>query len=280
MVNAFNSPPRATIEDKDFSKQVDKYTKRLTNFIKKQPKKKLLKVRSRRATVESRSVAPPHRTEYISTRLEQMTDDLKRKNFEADKRLRNRVHLAQKRMREEQRQLLNYNSNNETLTRDAKRRAKVMQTKWKKQNENLNTRKRKNDLENAKQIEYKKKFLNMAQKLNDQLHSRLVSKSDKIQNVVLSRNNSDPINLKPFKNGEIILSTGKPGQYFSLNSFEKLLKRQKTQYQNTGVRKVEEIKSLAENNRSKNTIVYKMNPLNRQAIHAKNVKFVRAVIKK
>ena len=155
-----------------------------------------------------------------------------------------------------------------------------MQTKWKKQNENLNTRKRKNDLDNEKQIEYKKKFLNMTQKLNDQLHSRLVSKSDKIQNVVLSRNNSDPINLKPFKNGEIILSTGKPGQYFSLNSFEKLLKRQKTQYQNTGVRKVEEIKSLAENNRSKNTIVYKINPLNRQAIHAKNVKFVRAVIKK
>ena len=120
----------------------------------------------------------------------------------------------------------------------------------------------------------------MTQKLNDQLHSRLVSRSDKIQNVVLSRNNSDPINLRPFKNGEIILTTGKPGQYFSLNSFEKLLKRQKTQHQNTGVRKVEEIKSLAENNRSKNTIVYKMNPLNRQAIHAKNVKFVRAVIKK
>ena len=280
MVNEFNSPPRATNENKDFSKQVVKYTKRLTNFIKKQPKKKLLKVRSRRATVESRSVAPPHRTEYTITRLEKMTNDLKSKNFEAEKRQRKRVHLAQKRMREEQRRLLNYNSNNETLTREAQRHAKVMQTKWKKQNENLNTRKRKNDLDNEKQIEYKKKFLNITQKLNEQLHSRLVSKSDKIQNVVLSRNNSDPINLKPFKNGEIILSTGKPGQYFSLNSFEKLLKRQKTQHQNTGVRKVEEIKSLAENNRSKNTIVYKMNPLNRQAIHAKNVKFVRAVIKK
>lgn len=280
MVNAFNSPPRATKEDKDFSKQVDKYTKRLTNFIKKQPKKKLLKVRSRTATVESRGIAPPHITEYTITRLEKMTNDLKSKNFETEKRQRNRVRLAQKRMREEQRQLFNYNSNNETLTREAKRRAKVMQTKWKKQNENLNTRKRKNDLDNEKQIEYKKKFLNMTQKLNDQLHSRLVSRSDKIQNVVLSRNSSDPINLKPFKNGEIILSTGKPGQYFSLNSFEKLLKRQKTQHQNTGVRKVEEIKSLAENNRSKNTIVYKMNPLNRQAIHAKNVKFVRAVIKK
>ena len=280
MVNAFNSPPRATSKNKDFDKQVDKYTKRLTNYIKKQPMKKLLKLRSRAATVESRGIAPPHVTEYTITRLEKMTNDLKSKNFEAEKRLRSRVHLAQKRMREEQRQLLNYNSNNETLTRDAKRRAKVMQTKWKKQNENLNARKRKNDLGNEKQIEYKKKFLNMTKKLNDQLHSRLVSRSDKIQNVVLSRNNSDPINLKPFKNGEIILSTGKAGQYFSLNSFEKLLKRQKTQQQNTGVRKVEEIKSLAENNRSKNTIVYKMNPLNRQAIHAKNVKFVRAVIKK
>ena len=280
MVNAFNSPPRATSKNKDFDKQVDKYAKRLTNYIKKQPMKKLLKVRSRAATVESRGVAPPHITDYITTRLEKMTNELKSKNFEAEKRLRNRVHLAQKRMREEQRQLFNYNSNNETLTRDAKRRAKVMQIKWKKRNENLNTRKRKNDLDNEKQIEYKKKFLNMTQKLNDQLHSRLVSRSDKIQNVVLSRNSSDPINLKPFKNGEIILSTGKPGQYFSLNSFEKLLKRQKTQQQNTGVRKVEEIKSLAENNRSKNTIVYKINPLNRQAIHAKNVKFVRAVIKK
>ena len=81
MVNAFNSPPRATKEDKDFSKQVDKYTKRLTNFIKKQPKKKLLKVRSRRATVESRGIAPPHITEYTVTRLEKMTNDLKSKNF-------------------------------------------------------------------------------------------------------------------------------------------------------------------------------------------------------
>ena len=102
MVNAFNSPPRATKEDKDFSKQVDKYTKRLTNFIKKQPKKKLLKVRSRRATVESRGIAPPHITEYTVTRLEKMTNDLKSKNFETEKRLRNRVHLAKKRMREEQ----------------------------------------------------------------------------------------------------------------------------------------------------------------------------------
>ena len=35
MVNAFNSPPRAKKEDKDFSKQEVKYTKILTNFIKK-----------------------------------------------------------------------------------------------------------------------------------------------------------------------------------------------------------------------------------------------------
>ena len=102
MVSAFNSPPSATKEDKDFSKQVDKYTKRLTNFIKKQPKKKLLKVRSRRATVESRGIAPPHITEYTVTRLEKMTNDLKSKNFETEKRLRNRVHLAKKRMREDQ----------------------------------------------------------------------------------------------------------------------------------------------------------------------------------
>lgn len=31
-----------------FSKEVDKYTKRLTNFIKKQPKKKLIEIRSRK----------------------------------------------------------------------------------------------------------------------------------------------------------------------------------------------------------------------------------------
>ena len=86
-----------------------------------------------------------------------------------------------------------------------------------------------------------------------------------------------------FKNDEIILSTGKPGQYFSLNSFEKLLKRQKTREyvnNNTGVRTVGEIKSLAKNNKSKNVIVYKKNPLNRQQIQAKNVKFVRVVINK
>ena len=132
-------------------------------------------------------------------------------------------------------------------------------------------------------ITYKKKFLNMTKKLNDQLHSRLVSRSNKIQKVVLSKNNSDPITHTPFKNDEIILSTGKPGQYFSLNSFEKLLKRQKTREyvsNNTGVRTVGEIKSLAKNNKSKNVIVYKKNPLNRQQIQAKNVKFVRVVINK
>ena len=123
----------------------------------------------------------------------------------------------------------------------------------------------------------------MTKKINDQLHSRLVSRSDKIQKVVLSKNNSDPITHTPFKNDEIILSTGKPGQYFSLNSFGKLLKRQKTREyvnNNTGVRTVGEIKSLAKNNKSKNVIVYKKNPLNRQQIQAKNVKFVRVVINK
>ena len=277
MVNAFNSPPRATNENKDFSKQVDKYTKKLKKHIKNLPKEKLLKIRKKKKLT--------NRNHYAQ--LENMTSQIKNlhNKLKPKKRHLDRLHLAQKRMREQHIQLSNRNwselLNSGTLPREEIKKARVLQTKVKKQNGNINMRIKIKGLGSEKNFAYQKKFLNMTKKLNEQLHSRL-SRSD-IQNVVLSRNTSDPINLKPFKNGEIILSTGKPGQYFSLNSFEKLLKRQKTKYlhnNNTGVRKVEEIKSLAKNNRSKNVIVYKKNPLNRQEIRAKNVKFVRVVLNK
>ena len=278
MINAFNSPPRATKEDKDFSKQVDKYTKRLTNFIKKQPKAKLLKIRKKKKVI--------NRNHY--TQLENMTSRVKtlHNKLKPKKRQTDRLQLAQKRMREEHirltRRTMSDLFNNETLPREEKKQARILQTKVEKQNGNINMRLKIKGLGSEKNMAYQKKFLNMTKELNDQLHSRL-SRSDKIQNVVLSRNTSDPITHNPFKNGEIILSTGKPGQYFSLNSFQKLLKRQKTHYlhnNNTGVRTTGEIKSLAKNNRSKNVIVYKKNPLNRQEIRAKNVKFVRVVLNK
>jgi len=278
MVNAFNSPPRATNENKDFSKQVDKYTKKLKNHIKKLSKENLLNIRKKKKLTNNRN-------HYAQ--LENMTSQIKNlhNKLKPKKRHLDRLHLAQKRMREQHIQLSNRNwselFNSRTLPREEIKKARVLQTKVKKQNGNINMRIKIKGLGPEKNFAYQKKFLNMTKKLNEQLHSRL-SRSD-IQNVVLSRNSSDPITYKPFKNGEIILSTGKPGQYFSLNSFEKLLKLQKTKYlhnNNTGVRKVEEIKSLAKNNRSKNVIVYKKNPLNRQEIRAKNVKFVRVVLNK
>ena len=265
--------------NKYFSKEVDKYTKILTNFIKKQPKKKILKMRSKKKVL-------PSNTNVILryTQLEQMANNLKNKNFESEKRQRDGLYLAQKENRKKRKYLIDsYGPQSSITSRSIKKKLRKADTEFMKESLNMNLMKSRNDMVNDKMITYKKKFLNMTKKLNDQLHSRLVSRSDKIQKVVLSKNNSDPITRTPFKNGEIILSTGKPGQYFSLNSFENLLKRQKTrQYvsNNTGVRTVGEIKSLAKNNKSKNVIVYKKNPLNRQQIQAKNVKFVRVVINK
>ena len=265
--------------NKYFSKEVDKYTKILTNFIKKQPKKKILKMRSKKKVL-------PSNTNVILryTQLEQMANNLKNKNFESEKRQRDGLYLAQKENRKKRKYLRDsYGPQSSITSRSIKKKLRKADTEFMKESLNMNLMKSRNDMVNDKMITYKKKFLNMTKKLNDQLHSRLVSRSDKIQKVVLSKNNSDPITRTPFKNGEIILSTGKPGQYFSLNSFENLLKRQKTrQYvsNNTGVRTVGEIKSLAKNNKSKNVIVYKKNPLNRQQIQAKNVKFVRVVINK
>lgn len=262
-----------------FSKEVDKYTKRLTNFIKKQPKKKLLEIRSRK-----KQIPPPTNNSVLRyTQLETMANNLKNKNFESEKKQRDRLYLAKRQNRDRKMGAIIDPPSGDFGSRAHKRRKGEAQIKFMKESVNMNLMKSKNDMYNDKMIIYKKKFLNMTKKLNDQLHSRLVSRSDKIQKVVLSKNNSDPITRTPFKNGEIILSTGKPGQYFSLNSFENLLKRQKTrQYvsNNTGVRTVGEIKSLTKNNKSKNVIVYKKNPLNRQQIQAKNVKFVRVVIDK
>jgi hypothetical protein len=268
-----------SINSKDFSKEVDKYTKILTNFIKKQPKKKILKMRSEKKVLPS-----PNNSVLRYTQLEQMANNLKNKNFESEKRQRDALYLAQKENRKKRKYLRDsYGPQSSITSRSIKKKLRKADTEFMKESLNMNLMKSRNDMANDKMISYKKKFLNMTKKLNDQLHSRLVSRSDKIQKVVLSKNNSDPITRTPFKNGEIILSTGKPGQYFSLNSFENLLKRQKTrQYvsNNTGVRTVREIKSLAKNNKSKNVIVYKKNPLNRQQIQAKNVKFVRVVINK
>ena len=267
---------------KDFSKEVDKYTKILTSFIKKQPKKKILKMRS-----EKKLVPPSNNSVLRYTQLEQMANNLKNKNFESKKRQRDALYLAQKSGLKESKDLrdawLQVRRQRPKFSRTMERGFRKADTESTKRSANINLTKNKNDMANEKMITYKKKFLNMTKKLNDQLYSRLVSRSDKIQKVVLSKNNSDPITHTPFKNGEIILSTGKPGQYFSLNSFENLLKRQKTREyvsNNTGVRTVGEIKSLAKNNKSKNVIVYKKNPLNRQQIQAKNVKFVRVVINK
>mgnify|MGYP006084122209 FL=1 len=265
--------------NKYFSKEVDKYTKILTNFIKKQPKKKILKMRSKKKVLPS-----SNNSVLRYTQLEQMANNLKNKNFESEKRQRDGLYLAQKENRKKRKYLRDsYGPQSSITSRSIKKKLRKADTEFMKESLNMNLMKSRNDMANDKMITYKKKFLNMTKKLNDQLHSRLVSRSDKIQKVVLSKNNSDPITRTPFKNGEIILSTGKPGQYFSLNSFENLLKRQKTrQYvsNNTGVRTVGEIKSLAKNNKSKNVIVYKKNPLNRQQIQAKNVKFVRVVINK
>ena len=265
--------------NKYFSKEVDKYTKILTNFIKKQPKKKILKMRSKKKVLPS-----SNNSVLRYTQLEQMANNLKNKNFESEKRQRDGLYLAQKENRKKRKYLIDsYGPQSSITSRSIKKKLRKADTEFMKESLNMNLMKSRNDMVNDKMITYKKKFLNMTKKLNDQLHSRLVSRSDKIQKVVLSKNNSDPITRTPFKNGEIILSTGKPGQYFSLNSFENLLKRQKTrQYvsNNTGVRTVGEIKSLAKNNKSKNVIVYKKNPLNRQQIQAKNVKFVRVVINK
>tara|TARA_B110000858_G_scaffold77730_1_gene90129 strand:+ start:66 stop:875 length:810 start_codon:yes stop_codon:yes gene_type:complete len=265
--------------NKYFSKEVDKYTKILTNFIKKQPKKKILKMRSKKKVLPS-----SNNSVLRYTQLEQMANNLKNKNFETEKRQRDGLYLAQKENRKKRKYLRDsYGPQSSITSRSIKKKLRKADTEFMKESLNMNLMKSRNDMANDKMITYKKKFLNMTKKLNDQLHSRLVSRSDKIQKVVLSKNNSDPITRTPFKNGEIILSTGKPGQYFSLNSFENLLKRQKTrQYvsNNTGVRTVGEIKSLAKNNKSKNVIVYKKNPLNRQQIQAKNVKFVRVVINK
>ena len=265
--------------NKYFSKEVDKYTKILTNFIKKQPKKKILKMRSKKKVLPS-----SNNSVLRYTQLEQMANNLKNKNFESEKRQRDGLYLAQKENRKKRKYLRDsYGPQSSITSRSIKKKLRKADTEFMKESLNMNLMKSRNDMVNDKMITYKKKFLNMTKKLNDQLHSRLVSRSDKIQKVVLSKNNSDPITRTPFKNGEIILSTGKPGQYFSLNSFENLLKRQKTrQYvsNNTGVRTVGEIKSLAKNNKSKNVIVYKKNPLNRQQIQAKNVKFVRVVINK
>lgn len=270
---------------KDFSKEVDKYTKILTSFIKKQPKKKILKMRS-----EKKLVPPSNNSVLRYTQLEQMANNLKNKNFESKKRQRDALYLAKKSslkakkdLRDSWLQVRRQRDQGPKISGTMERRFRKADTESKKTSVNINLMKNKNDMANEKMITYKKKFLNMTKKLNDQLYSRLVSRSDKIQKVVLSKNNSDPITHTPFKNGEIILSTGKPGQYFSLNSFENLLKRQKTREyvsNNTGVRTVGEIKSLAKNNKSKNVIVYKKNPLNRQQIQAKNVKFVRVVINK
>jgi len=265
-----------------FSKEVDKYTKRLTNFIKKQPKKNLLEIRSRK-----KLVPPPSNSFQVAgervplryTQLERMANNLKNTNLESEKKQRDRLYLANKQNRD----ALQIVHKKPLAERARKRKIGEAYTKFMKKTVNNNFMKNKKDSKNEKIIAYKKKFLNMTKKINDQLYSRLVSRSDKIQKVVLSKNNSDPITHTPFKNDEIILSTGKPGQYFSLNSFEKLLKRQKTREyisNNTGVRTVGEIKSLAKNNKSKNVIVYKKNPLNRQQIQAKNVKFVRVVINK
>ena len=269
-----------------FSKEVDKYTKRLANFIKKQPKKKLLEIRSKK-----KLVPPPNNSFQVAgvqvplryTQLETMANNLKKMDFESEKKQRDRLHLAQKQNRDRRMYAITDPPSGDYGSRAHKRRKGEAQIKFMKETVNTNFMKNKKDSKNEKMIAYKKKFLNMTKKINDQLHSRLVSRSDKIQKVVLSKNNSDPITHTPFKNDEIILSTGKPGQYFSLNSFEKLLKRQKTREyvsNNTGVRTVGEIKSLAKNNKSKNVIVYKKNPLNRQQIQAKNVKFVRVVINK
>jgi len=269
---------------KDFSREVDKYTKILTSFIKKQPKKKILKMRS-----EKKLVPPSNNSVLRYTQLEQMANNLKNKNFESKKRQRDALYLAQKSSLKAWKDLrdswvqVRERDQGPKFSGTMKRKFRKADTESKKTSVNMNLMKNKNDMANEKMITYKKKFLNMTKKLNDQLYSRLVSRSDKIQKVVLSKNNSDPITHTPFKNGEIILSTGKPGQYFSLNSFENLLKRQKTREyvsNNTGVRTVGEIKSLAKNNKSKNVIVYKKNPLNRQQIQAKNVKFVRVVINK
>ena len=269
-----------------FSKEVDKYTKRLTNFIKKQPKKKLLEIRSKK-----KLVPPPNNSFQVAgervplryTQLETMANNLKKMDFESEKKQRDRLHLAQKQNRDRRMYAIIDPPSGDFGSRAHKRRRGEAYTKFMKKTVNTNFVKNRKDTKNEKMIAYKKKFLNMTKKINDQLHSRLVSRSDKIQKVVLSKNNSDPITRTPFKNDEIILSTGKPGQYFSLNSFEKLLKLQKTRAyvsNNTGVRTVGEIKSLAKNNKSKNVIVYKKNPLNRQQIQAKNVKFVRVVINK
>ena len=212
-----------------------------------------------------------------------MANNLKNTNLESEKKQRDRLYLAQKQNRDRRMYATIDPPSGDSGSRAHKRRRGEAYTKFMKETVNNNFMKNKKDSKNEKMIAYKKKFLNMTKKINDQLHSRLVSRSDKIQKVVLSKNNSDPITHTPFKNDEIILSTGKPGQYFSLNSFEKLLKRQKTREyvsNNTGVRTVGEIKSLAKNNKSKNVIVYKKNPLNRQQIQAKNVKFVRVVINK
>ena len=234
-----------------FSKEVDKYTKRLTNFIKKQPKKKLLEIRSKK-----KLVPPPNNSFQVAgervplryTQLERMANNLKNTNLESEKKQRDRLHLAQKQNRDRRMSAIINPPSGDFGSRAHKRRRGEAYTKFMKETVNNNFMKNKKDSKDEKMIAYKKKFLNMTKKINDQLYSRLVSRSDKIQKVVLSKNNSDPITRTPFKNDEIILSTGKPGQYFSLNSFEKLLKRQKTREyvsNNTGVRTVGEIKSLA-----------------------------------
>ena len=77
--------------NKYFSKEVDKYTKILTNFIKKQPKKKILKMRSKKKVLPS-----SNNSVLRYTQLEQMANNLKNKNFESEKRQRDGLYLAHK----------------------------------------------------------------------------------------------------------------------------------------------------------------------------------------
>ena len=83
-----------------FSQEVDKYTKRLTNFIKKQPKKKLLEIRSRKKQIPPQNSSSSSSSVLRYTQLETMANNLKNKNFESEKKQRDRLYLAKKENRD------------------------------------------------------------------------------------------------------------------------------------------------------------------------------------
>ena len=108
------------------------------------------------------------------TQLEQMANNLKNKNFESEKRQRDGLYLAQKASLKASKDLrdswFQVRRQKPKFSRSIKKKLRKTDTEFMKESLNMNLMKSRNDMANDKMITYKKKFLNMTKKLNDQLH--------------------------------------------------------------------------------------------------------------